>query len=180
MSVDAWSNIDLIGLLWLEDISNDEEFDEGESWSVSSLRDRVLESIDELDYLIQIDRSKSLLTLTTRERELIWTIWKGSYEKGKIYKKAHLFKKIEKKFRWKGYGTALMQEYIDAWFEIPEFEVTWIYETYVLLWKFWYMFHSVLNPNTWEEWSPDFIPNELQIKQLIKKWYIIKLLNNDD
>lgn len=178
MTVDVTQE-SLLELLWLDDISYIWEDDNEESWSISSLRDRIVESIDELDYLIRIDKQKSLLELYTREDELIWTIGKWTFERWKIFKKSHLFKRVEEKFRWKWYGTALIQEYIDAWFEVPEFEVTWIYETYILLIKFWYFFYSILNPQTWEEILTDFIPDEKQIKQLMQKWYVIKLNQNE-
>ncbi len=160
----------------LEDVYQEDSNDiTEETWSSSSLKDRVKDSIDNLDYIISIDRTTSKLELFSRNGELIWTIWKWTFEKGLIVKKCHLFKRIEENFRWKWFWTALMQEYIDAWFELPDYEVTWVFESYILLMNFWYFFHSVINPKNAEELNLDTIPSNLQIKTLISKWYVIKL-----
>lgn len=169
--------LELYDLLWLQDISPDST---EQGWSVSSLRDRINESIDWLDYLLEIDRWSKALKLLWRDGELIWTIWVGTFERGKLYHERHLYKKVESEFKGKWFWTALMQEYIDAGFPLPNIELTWVYKTYILLSKFWYIFDKILNPKNWKEIYTEEIPSNEHVKVLIKKWYVIQMRKNDN
>lgn len=169
----------LVSMLWLDKEDDTEllEDPDDSSWSPSSLQASVKDDVEWLDYIVWIDRKTSTLTLATRDGSLIWKIWKASFQKWKVKRNNHLYKKVEEDFRGKWYGNILMQEYINAWFPLPDFEYTTDFTVIRLLEKFWYKFFSIID-KFWNE-VPREEPSEKQLKMFIQKWYVISLIKTD-
>ena len=172
---------DLISILWLDSPDSDEvivEDPDDSSWSPSSIQSHIKDNVERLDYIVWIDRKTATLTLISRDGKLDGKIGKDSFKKWKIERNNHLYKKIEEEFREKWYGTILIQEYIDAWFPLPDFEYTTDFAVIKLLEKFWYKFFSVIDKN-WNENPNVKALNEDKLKRYIQKWYVVSLIKSD-
>ncbi len=171
---------DLLDKLWIEPsyspLTEESEFSDEVSTSCSQVSCHIN---TQLDYITEVDRKKQCITLKDRDNTLIWVVWRWTFRVGNIRKQNHLYKKIERAYRWKWYGTILMDEYIKAWFELPDFEYTWKIEAYCLLCKFWYTFFSLIEKKSWREYPLEENPSLKEIKTLLEKWYVIWLIKSD-
>lgn len=151
-----WDNLDLDDILWIESI-------EYEFWETKSIK----EIVSNLEYKIKLEWEG--LSIYTYEEEHIWYIqkWHFSDSLNNIDSENHLEKYVNESFRWKWYWVALMNEYINSWFELPPEEYTSDLQVIWLMEKFWY--HVVSYYDGWDEvfvdWN-NFDFNEDQIYRM--------------
>lgn len=150
-------------------------------WVTSKYANRAIATINQWEYKVEINRELQWITLKNIDWDTIGVIYRWSYKRWCVKTDVHLYKKINKEFRGKGYWSILIQEYLNSWFLLPIVEFTKDFWVYRLLKKFWYKLKSIINPKTWyeEKFNDDLTITDSQLQDVLNAWYILKLQVND-
>ena len=167
MSVDCRKIPDLLWLEWDELPAN------------PIITEEIKCKIADLHYIsVPDEEDQSVTPFDPESLNIIWRIsrayfnWKWTAKW--VITNNHLYKEVDSFYRWRGYWYALLAEYINAWFSVPNEEYSTEISVIKLMSKFWFrIFSWILNGD--EKILEESITISEIEKLLLERW-VIKLV----